>query len=119
LRLEYGLADEPSEPSEPQLAVRHLEAKVAKKEEAFRVAIAEISTLQVPLDTERQSYTSSPIVERELVRLQHSYGQLREIARDLGIDATRLLRTHSSDDLILLTSIEVLCRVVLDRLGHV
>ena len=38
-------------------------------------------------------------MERELVRLQHSYGRLREIARDLGFDVVELLCTHSSDDL--------------------
>ena len=71
LSLEYGLADEPSE---PQLAFHHLQDKVAEKEVALRVATTEISTLQVQLDIERQGYTSSPNMERELVRLRHSYG---------------------------------------------
>ena len=58
-------------------------------------------------------------MERELVCLRHSYGQLREIARDLGFDATGLLHTHSLDDSILLTSFGRLYKVVLDHLGHV
>lgn len=32
-----------------------------------------------------------------MVRLLHSYGRLREIAKDLGFNAARLLRTHSLD----------------------
>jgi len=39
---EYGLADEPSE---PQLAFRHLQAEVVKKVEALRIAITEVGTL--------------------------------------------------------------------------
>lgn len=46
----YGLADEPSE---PQLAFCRLQAMVVEKEEALIVANAEISTLQVLLNTER------------------------------------------------------------------
>ena len=85
----------------------------------MRVTAAEIHTLQVLLDTERQSCTSSPSLERELVRLRHSYSRLSEITRDLGFNATWLLCIHSSDDLILLTCLGVLCRAVSDRLGHV
>ena len=58
-------------------------------------------------------------MERELVRLRHSHGQLREISRVLGFDVVQLLRTHSSDDLILLTGFGTICRVVSDHLGHV
>ena len=58
-------------------------------------------------------------MERELVRLRHSYGRLREIARDLGFDVAGLLCTHSSDDLILHTSFGVLYRTVVDYLGQV
>ena len=54
-----------------------------------------------------------------MVRLRHSYSRLSEISRDLGFDATWLLRIHSSDGLILLTGFGVLCRVVSNRLGHV
>ena len=42
LSLEYGLA---VEPSEPQLAFRRLQAEVAEKEEALRVATVEVGTL--------------------------------------------------------------------------
>lgn len=66
LRLEYGSADEPSE---PQLAFCRLLAEVAKKEKALRVAIAKVGTLQALVDTVRQGYTSSPSMERELVQL--------------------------------------------------
>ena len=113
LSLEYGPTDE------PQLAFRCLQAEVAKKEEVLRVATVEVVTLQTLLNTERQGWTSSPSMERELVRLQHSYGQLREIARVLGFDAAGVLRTHSSDDLILLTNFGRLCRLVSNRLSHV
>ena len=58
-------------------------------------------------------------MERELVHLQHSYSRLNEIARDLGFDAVGLLRTHSSNDPILLTGFGVLFKAVLDHLGHV
>jgi len=50
LSLEYGPIDEPSE---PQLAFHRLQAKVAKKEKALRVAIAKVGTLQALLDTKR------------------------------------------------------------------
>ena len=116
LRLEYGLADEPSK---PQLAFRRLQAKVTEREEALRVAIAEVGTLQALLDTERQCCISSPDMERELICLQHSYGRFREIARYLGFDAAGVLCTHSSDDLIFHTGFGVLCREVSDCLGHI
>ena len=57
LSLEYGLV---VEPSEPQLAFRRLQAEVAEKKEALRVANAEVGTLQALLDTKRQGYTSTP-----------------------------------------------------------
>ena len=85
----------------------------------MRLATLEISTLQVLLDTERQRCTSSPIPERELVHLRHSYSRLSEIARDLSFDAAGLLRTHTSDDPILLIGFGVLCRAVSNHLGHV
>jgi len=50
LSLEYGSADESSE---PQLAFRHLQAEVAEKEEALRVATAEVSNLLALLNMER------------------------------------------------------------------
>ena len=62
LSLEYGSTDEPSE---PQLTFRHLQAEVAKKKEVLRVTTTKIGTLQVLLDTERQSCTSGPNLERE------------------------------------------------------
>ena len=64
LSLEYGLT---GESSEPQLAFRHLQAEVAEKEAALRVAIAKVGTLQALLDTERQCSTLSPTLVRELV----------------------------------------------------
>lgn len=80
LSLKYGPTNEPSE---PQFAFRHLLARVAEKEESLRVAIVEISTLQVILDIERQGCTLSPNPKWELVRLQNWYGKLSEIAKDL------------------------------------
>ena len=50
LSLEYGPTNEPSE---PQLAFRCFQAKVAEKEEALRVATIEVETLKALLDTER------------------------------------------------------------------
>ena len=97
----------------------HLLAEVVKKEEALRVVITEVGTLQALLDIERQGYTSSPSMEKELVCLRHSYVQLREIARDLGFDAVGLLHTHSSDDKIFLIGFKMLCRAVSDHLGNV
>ena len=114
--MEYGLADEPSE---PQLAFHRLQVKVTEKEEALRVATIEVGTLLALLDIERQSSTSSPSMGRELVHLRHLYNILREVARDPGFNAVGLLHTHLSDDLILHTSFGMLCRAVLDHLGHV
>ena len=58
-------------------------------------------------------------MERELVRLRHSYSRLREIARDLGFDVAGLLHTHSLNDSILHIGFGVLYRMVADHLGHV
>ena len=58
-------------------------------------------------------------MERELVQLRHSYGQLREIAKDLGFDVAGLLYTHSLDNLILLTDFGRLRRLVSGHLGHI
>ena len=55
---EYGLA---VELSEPRLAFRRLQAEVAEKVEALRVANAEVGTLQALLGTKRQGYTSTPV----------------------------------------------------------
>ena len=85
----------------------------------MRVATIEVGTLQALLDIERRGCTLSPNMERELVHLRHSYGRLREIARYLCFDAVGLLRTYSSNDLILLISFGRLCRVVSNHLGHV
>ena len=59
------------------------------------------------------------MMERELVRLRHSYDKLREVAKDLGFDATRLLCIHAQDDPILRISFGRLCQAVSDRLVHV
>ena len=85
----------------------------------MRVAIAEVGTLQALLEIERQSSTSDPTMEWELVRLQHSHNRLREVARDLGFDTAGLLRIHAQDDPILHTSFGRLCHAVSDRLSHV
>ena len=66
LRLKYGLVDKPRE---PQSVFRCLQTEVAAKKEELRVATAEVGILQAILDTERQSSTSSPTLERELVWL--------------------------------------------------
>ena len=58
-------------------------------------------------------------MEREQVWLRHSYGRLREIARDLGFDVAGLLCTYSSDDLILHIGFGVLYRTMADYLGHI
>ena len=70
------------------------------------------------LETERQGSTSDSTMERELVHLRHSHNRLREVARDLGFDAARLLRTHAQDDPILRTGFRRLCQAVSNRLGH-
>ena len=51
------------------MAFRHLQAEVVEKEEVLRVATTEVGTLQTLLDIERQGFTSSPSMERVLVRL--------------------------------------------------
>ena len=33
-----------------------------------------------------------------MVRLRYSHDRLKEVARDLGFDAVRLLHTHAQDD---------------------
>ena len=101
------------------MTFRHLQAEVAKKKEVLRVTTAKLGTLQVLLDTERQSYTSGPNLERELVQLRHAYTKLSEIAKDLNFDDVGLVHTHSSNDLILFTGFGRLCQVLLDHLGHV
>ena len=72
-----------------------IQTELAERDEALRVANAEVGTLQASLETERQSSTSDPMMERELVCLRHSHDKLREVARDLGFHATKLLRTHA------------------------
>ena len=116
LSLEYGSTNEPSK---PQLNLCHLQVEVAKKKEALRVATIEVGTLQALLDIERQGCTSSPSMERELVRLRHSHGRLREIVRDLGFNTIGLLRTYSSNDLILLIDFGRLYRAISNHLGRV
>ena len=69
------------EPSKPQWAFQCLQNELAKREEALRVAIAEVSTLQALLETKRQSSTFDPTMDREMVRLWHSHDKLREVAR--------------------------------------
>ena len=85
----------------------------------MKVATAEVSTLQALLATERQSSTSNPMIERELVLLRHLHDRLREIAKDLGFNAARFLRINAQDDLILHIGFGRLCEAVSDRLGHV
>ena len=116
LSLEYGLADMPNK---PQIAFCCLQAKLPEKKEALRVATAKVGTLQALLDTDRESSTSSPTLERELVCLHHSYGKLQEVTRDLGFDATGLLRSHPLDDPILHIGFGMLCKAMSDHLGHV
>ena len=90
------------------MAFRHLRTEQAEREEALKVATAEVGTLQALLGT-----------ERELVCLRHSYDRLKGVARDLGFDATGLLCAHAHDDPILCTGFARLCQAVSDRLGHV
>ena len=92
---------------------------LAERKEALRVVTAKMSTLQALLEIERQSSTSDPTMERELVCLRHSHDRLREVARDLGFDVAKLLHIHAQDDLILHTGFGRLCRAVFDCLGHV
>ena len=65
--MEYGR--EVNEPSEPQLAFRCLQTKLAEKEVTLRVATVEVGTLQALLKTKRQGFTSNSMMERELVHL--------------------------------------------------
>lgn len=67
LSIEYGRKGD--EPSELQLAFSRLQTMLAEREEALRVDIAEVGTLQALLKTKRQGSTSNPTMERELVRL--------------------------------------------------
>ena len=59
------------------------------------------------------------MMDRELVHLRHSHDRLIGVARDLGFDAARLLRTYVHDDPILCTSFGRLCQAVSDNLDHV
>ena len=68
------------------------------------------------LETERQSSTSDPTMEKELVRLRHSHDKLREVARDLSFDAVGLLRSHAQDDSILLTGFKRQYQAMFDLL---
>ena len=117
LSMEYGW--EGDEPSKLQLAFHRLQTKLAKREDALRVATTEVGNLHALLKTERQSFTSDPTMERELVRLWHSHDRLREIARDVGFNATGLIHTHAHDDPILCTGFGRLCQVVFDHLSHI
>jgi len=101
---------EGDEPSKPQRAFRHLQDELAEREEALRVATTEVGTLQALLETERQSSTSNPTMEKELVHLRHLHDRLREVAKDLRFDAAGLLHTHTQDDPILLIGFGRLCQ---------
>lgn len=79
----------------PKWAFCHLQTELAEREEALRVATIKASTLQALLETDRQSFTSNPTMERELIHLRHSHNRLREVARDLGFDVSGLLHTHA------------------------
>ena len=110
---------EGDKPSRPQQAFRCLQTESAEREEALRVAIAEVGTLQALLEIERQSSTSDPTMERELVHLWHSHQKFKKVARNLGFNVAGLLHTHAQDDPILHTSFGRLCQAVSERLGHV
>ena len=110
---------ERNKPSEPQRAFHRLQTELAEREEALRVTTAEVGTLQALLEIERQSSTSNPTMERELVRLQHSHDRLREVAKNPGFNAAGLLHTHAQDNSILHTCFGRLCQAMSDRLGHV
>jgi len=58
LSLEYGPADEPSE---PQLAFRHLQVEVAKKNEALRVATVEVGTCRLCLIQRGRATSRVPV----------------------------------------------------------
>ena len=117
LSMEYG--QEGHEPSKPQLAFRRLQTKLAEREKALRVATTEVGTLQALLGTKIQGPTSNSMMEREFVRLRHSYDRLNEVAKDLGFDAAGSLRIYAHEDPILHTGFGRLCQGVSDRLGHV
>ena len=80
------------------MAFCRLQTELAKEEEALRVGTVKVVTLWALLEFERYGFTSSSMMKRELVCLRYSHDKLREIARDLGFDATRLLCTHAHDD---------------------
>ena len=101
------------------MAFHRLQTKLVERKEALRVATIEVGTLQALLETERQGSTFDSVMERELVRLQHSHDRLRGLTKDLGFDIAGLLRTHAYDDPILRTGFGRLCQAVSDRLGHV
>ena len=117
LEIEYGR--EGNGPSELQQAFHCLQTKLAKKEEALRVTTTKVGPLQALLEIERQSSTSDPMMERELACLRHSHDRFREVARDLGFDAARLLCTHAEHDPILCIVFGRLCQAMSDCLGHV
>ena len=73
----------------------HLQTKLEEREEALRIAIIEVGTLQALLETERLGFTFDSMMERQPVLLWHSHDRLRDIARDLGFDVAGLLRTHA------------------------
>ena len=78
LSMEYGR--EGDKPSELQLAFCRLQTELPEREEALRVAIAEVGTLRALLETNRHGSTSDSTMERKLVYLWHSHDRLREIA---------------------------------------
>ena len=96
------------------MAFCRLQAELAKREEGLRVATTEVGTLQALLEIERQGSSSVSMMEKELVRLRHSHGRLKETTRDLGFDADRLLCTYADDDLILYIGFGRLCQAVCD-----
>ena len=110
LSMEYGW--EGDKPSESQ-------TELAEREEALRVATAEVGTLQALLRTKRQRPTSDSMMERELGCLRHSYDILRGVAKYLGFDAAELLHIHAHDDLILRIGFERLCQAMSDHSGHI
>jgi len=78
LSVEHGR--EGDEPRKLQRAFRCLQTELAEREEALRVAIAEVGTLHALLEIERQSSTSDPMMEKELVCVRHSHDRLKEVA---------------------------------------
>ena len=53
------------------------------------------------------------------MRLRYTHDRLKEVAKDLGFNAARLLCTHAQDDPILHTSFGRLFQAMPDCLGHV